>query len=142
MNIHFVLSEHLKTTTAFEGCRLVDINTLSSVPNASCDLITLGNILEFITNHAEVLQIVYTKLRYGGSVIIEGTDVIETCQRLASGLLSPADAQVLLWNGRQACFDMNEIEKLISGLSLDIVHTRLAQYRYLIKARRKNAPTN
>jgi len=125
--------------TPFEDCEIKSLQELAKIPDSTCVLINLADCLEFVTNPQEVLAAACKKLRYGGNIIVEGTDTTEICKRLLSGIASHDVATELLWSGRQTCFDMNDMEQNVTSFGLAIIHSRLAQYKYLIRAERTHA---
>ena len=53
----------------------VTIENLPSIDDGSCPEIILSDTLDFVYNREEVLQEVVKKLKYGGTIVINGVDI-------------------------------------------------------------------
>ena len=138
MKIQLFIPEKQKQSIPFEDCEMVSVAQLEQVPNASCNLIHIGNCGDFIGNYTTFYQLVCGKLRYGGHVVVEGNDLMEISFALNRGFMTPADAQQLVCMGRQICITRDEAEATLQGCGLNIVKSRLSQYKYSIRAERPN----
>ena len=85
----------------------------------------------------QFLQRVVKKLRYGGKLIIEGTDLMEVQFALNNSTLSPLEVQPILFAGRYTCYTIENIIQVLRQLGLIIIKHSLMQYKYSIVAERK-----
>ena len=125
MKIQLFLPVHKDILTRFENCQQVDITQLDNVPNATCTLVHIGNCYDFVQNGPELLDKAVSKLRYGGQLVIEGTDLIEVSYSIARDMIPVQDVQGLLFGGRYTCSTINDMANTLRGLNLRIVKNRL-----------------
>ncbi|KKL15381.1 hypothetical protein LCGC14_2506160 [marine sediment metagenome] len=136
MKIQFTIPAHKDLISPFEDCEITSVEQIDTIPDATCTLIHLGNCCDFLPNRQEFLQKVVNKLRYGGHIIVEGTDLIEVSYGIARDLLQTQDVQSILFHGRNSCSTIHEMKEYIQNLNLKIINNRLAQYKYSIRAER------
>jgi hypothetical protein len=139
MRIQLFIQQYQATTEPFEDCQRVEINQVNAIPDASCNLLHVGNCLDFIQNSQEALPQFVKKLRYGGQIVIEGVDLVEVGMGVSNNTLPIPQAQSLLFSGRQSCTTMDIMIQVVRQLGLRPIKTRLMQYKYLIRAERPNA---
>lgn len=138
MKIQLYMPEHRQVTNPFQDCQLIDITNLDNIPDAICKFIHLGSCCDFSPNGVELLQRVVKKLRYGGHILLEGTDLVEVSYSIANDTLLLQDAQVLLFQGRHSCSNINDMVQSLQQLNLGIIYKRLMQYKYSIRAERSH----
>ena len=123
-----------KNTTQYEDCQIVQLNDLQKIENATCTLIHMGNCLEFV--NGSLLEVALKKLRYGGRIIIEGTDLLEVIYGYFRDVITLQEVQALLFIGRHACYTLENMVNVLRAAGLTIISNRLTQYRYTITAER------
>ena len=121
MKIQLFLAEHQNLLTPFEDCQAININQLDSIPNSTCTLIHIGNCYDFIPNNKEVLTKAISKLRYGGQLVIEGTDLIEVSYGISRDMIQTQDVQGLLFAGRHTCSTIHEMTARLRQCGLTIL---------------------
>ena len=126
----------------FEDCQLCSLESLDSLPNAACTFLYVNNCCDFVPNRQEIFHKIVSKLRYGGEILIEGTDLIEVGYGLSRGLIQTQDVQPLLFGGRYSCSTIDEVQDSLQQLNLQIVNKRLMQYKYSIRAKRQPRQNN
>ncbi len=136
MKIQLFLSQYKDITPQFEDCQQVNIEQLNHIPQSTCTLIHVGNTCDFIPNRPDVLTYVIQLLRYGGCLIIEGTDLTDISRAIFDGAVKTEDVQGLLFAGRYFCYSLEDVVAELQKLGLKIVKQRLQQYKYYIKAER------
>lgn len=136
MKIQLLLEQHKDMVSNFEDCQRVFITQLNQISQASCTLVHMGNVHDFVKNDIELMAAVVSKLRYGGNLVIEGTDVLEVAYDIASGALDVNKIQHMLFDGRFHCRTHEDILKLLRSQGLKILSNRLNQYKYSIRAER------
>jgi len=138
MKIQLFIQQYKDIMTQFEDCQMIEMNQLNGIPDACCTLLHLGNCCDFVSNQNELLQQCIKKLRYGGQIIVEGTDLAETSFGMAHNIISLNQAQDLLFKGRNSCTTIYDVTNILQQFNLNILKKRLMQYRYFIRAERPN----
>jgi len=137
MKIQLFIPEHKNKISQFEDYVPTSLQQLPSLIDASCDGIHIGNCHDFVElNYPEFLQLVVSKLRYNGKLIIEGVDVLSVCYALSFGNIDINEVQSLLFHGKQRCATGNLIADILKSLNLKISQHNNAQYMYSIVAKR------
>ncbi len=115
---------------------LVNIDSVSA---ASCDEILLHDTLDYIPNRIEGLQKVVSKLKYGGTLTIEGNDLIDWARNIFITHKNLDEANRELYDGKQSIDDINNVCYNLEQFGLEITYKRLMATRYSIKAKRPDA---
>ncbi len=119
-------------------CKNVDFNELSKIPDASCKYIHANDCCDFILERPTFIKQLVKKLKYGGQIIIEGTDVVNVSFGISRGNLTAEEIQALLYNGRLYCDTMLNTKEYLMNFGLTILLNRITQYKYSITAERPN----
>ena len=135
MHIQLFLPQFQNSIQKYDNCELVPLTTLPTIKEATCKFIHLGNCCDFVQTNEVIIEAT-KKLRYGGKLLIEGTDLIEVMYALFRNVLTLENVQQLLFMGRYSCSTLEQMENLLKQLGLKIVKKRLFQYRYSITAER------
>ncbi len=92
---------------------------------------------------------IVAKIRYGGILILEGTDIFEISRSLMMLHISLADCQNLIYNNKnttndhkRSCSSLLEEVANLQNFGLDIVHQRVNSYKYSITSRRPEIKSN
>jgi len=140
--IQIVIPQHSNMTAQFEDCEMVPPERLNDLEPSSCMLLHLGNCCDFLINRFQVLQVAISKLRYGGHIIVEGTDYIDTAYAIVRGELNLEDVSTLLFYGRTNCVDFQTAKTQLQQFGLSIISNRLMQHKYSIRAMRPKPQLN
>ena len=81
---------------------ILTVQELEQVPNAACLEIDCKDTLDFVDDRHRMLGLVFSKLRHGGRVIIEGVDLLQVSQAIAIGRLDLLQAEAVLYNQRKS----------------------------------------
>lgn len=117
-------------------CTLSNLDTVSA---GSCDEILLHDTLDYISNRVEGLKRVISKLKYGGTLVVEGNDIIDWARNIFIAHDDLDKINEYLYEGRQSADCINNMCQNLSVLGLEIIHRRLMATRYSVKARRPDA---
>jgi hypothetical protein len=114
-------------------------NVLKNQPDGSLENLNLGHVIDTVPypERDNVLRGLINKLRYGGTISIEGVDLEEINRAMYQGYLEVNDANGLLYNQRRSASSMNEVISLFHSLNLKVIHKRCNNYLYYVKAQRK-----
>jgi hypothetical protein len=122
----------------YQDCQQIQLNKLNNIQAASCSLIHIGNCLDFVPNRELVFVEICKKLKYGGRIIVEGTDLTETMFAYHTGVLLDKDLIPILFAGRYSCTTLNHIYTICKDVGLTIIQSRLDKYTYSIIGERPN----
>ena len=129
---------YVQKVDQYQDCKQIQLNQLNSLPPASCSLIHIGNCLDFVPNRELVFTEICKKLKYGGRIIVEGTDLAETMFAYHTGVLLEKDLIPILFTGRYSCTTLNHIYTMCKDIGLTIIQSRLDQYIYSVVGERHN----
>lgn len=110
---------------------------MSEFSDNSCESILASDILDVysIQNHAPILQMLTSKLRLGGNVVVGGTSLSAFCRTALTGVLSKDSSSSII--GRNASMsEAREVSDLLSGLGLKIESVHIDGLHFEIKAKR------
>lgn len=117
----------------------VHVNDIDKVVDASIDSIRLGSVLDFIEDRDNLLQVIVSKLRYGGEIELLGTDIYDVARGLHHAELDLDDAHKLLYGNRQSTDTLQNVVHALQQLGLEVKIKRIHKYVYYVKAIRPAA---
>jgi hypothetical protein len=109
---------------------------------SSCTEIILDNVLSYINLQTipQVLQIIISRLRKGGKLIIRDYDAQEVIQKYNNGLLSIADLNLVLFGNnapsKTSCISHVHLHDIITNTGLQIVSIELLDLTFSLIAQR------
>lgn len=119
----------------------IHIDSLSQIPNSVFDSIDVGDVLDFVVERDKAIMLIIQKLKYEGSIIIHGTDILEVVRCGYIGLMDVAKLNEALYGGRASSDAINNIVNKLLGLGLTPVQKQIENARYYVKATR-NPPSD
>lgn len=110
---------------------------MSEFSDNSCESILASDILDIysIQNHQPILQMVVSKLRLGGNVVIGGTSLSAFCRTALTGVLSP-DSCCSIISRNASMSDPTKVSDLLSALGLKIESVHIDGLHFEVKAKR------
>ena len=75
-------------------------------------------------------------MRYGGKIIITGSDIYEVCRAAMNRNLALKEINTLLYDGRYSISDVFDVVNKIQELGLKIINKRVNDFKYTIIAER------
>jgi hypothetical protein len=121
----------------------IHVSEIDNIAPSSCLSIDIGNLLDFTTNRIEVLQKLSTKLRYEGSLCLNGTDIFEVGRLTFLGAVDINTLNKVLYQGKQSIDSVEGVVTSLQQLGLTIIQKQINELQYYIKAiRPKRNPTN
>lgn len=117
----------------------VSVQELQNIPNGSCEELLVYDCVDYIDakQKGEFLNLLISKIRYGGQIILEGVDLEEISRSLMQGQLTCAEARNFLYRGNNI-FSASEVISFLESKKLQIEHKRINNYVYTIRAKRPN----
>jgi len=146
-NSNKVMSGHLNVDILpGEGKVQGDIANLDPlVDNASCTDIVARNVLEYVP-HNELVSVLnhwISKLRHGGKLTINTTDLRSIAKAVVRDALEPSDYLNLLYGQQRNAFDIKRsiltastLSALLESANLKIVNKAMDAYEFSITAER------
>tara|TARA_R100001377_G_scaffold31597_1_gene17244 strand:+ start:2283 stop:2699 length:417 start_codon:yes stop_codon:yes gene_type:complete len=110
-------------------------NKIDTLPSAVYNEIELIEVLEY-DERPEILQLVASKIRHGGSIKIVGTDAIQVTKGVSEGSMTAADASIHLLNGRVRMNSIHEVRKMLESVGFQILFATISGNKYLLEALR------
>ena len=114
----------------------IDFKSMNQVELATCMELDIGDSLDYVTDRYKELENMTNKIRYGGTIIIMGTDILSISQDLMVGQLTPREGSDLLYNGKITCTTLRGIVEALKEKGFKILRQDIAQYKYLIVGER------
>lgn len=114
--------------------KLEDINQLE---DSICTELYVGDVLDYCVNRNEVLVMLIKKLRYGGTIIINGVDIYTMALQLYTGVINGQQATQMLYSGRQSASTMEDVCSILRQCSTHILNVNISQHIYSITAHRQ-----
>ena len=121
------------TEPGYEPIQDVDINNLHS---GSCDNLFLGNILEYTQDPSDFLPICLSKLRYGGTITINGRDLDVITRDYWAKRMSGNEFRGMVYSGKVSIWSLNELCEALMTAGLKVREKSMLQYDYTIVGER------
>ena len=109
---------------------------IQEVSDGSCDNLFMGEVLEYTPDPRAFLDICIKKLRYGGSLVVNGRDLDIMIRDCWAKRLTTDQLRSLIYSGKSSVWSMNEICQMLSDSGLEIQKKDILQYDYTIGAKR------
>ena len=120
------------------------MDELHTIKAASCNDLRINNVLDYSNQPELVLSDILSKIRYDGTLHLNGVDLMAVCQQVAVGILNIYQAQELLYKDRLSTRTLETISQQIkqSGFVVKIATLDNSTYRYSIVAHRPKNETD
>jgi len=115
--------------------KVVKLSELDSL-SQSVTVLEINNILDTVPNRDELLKVLLSKLRYGGRIILNGTDIDNVTQALVSRAINIEEASQRLYDGRMSCSSANAMIEKLTSFGIKITKVKFNQFDYMIVAER------
>lgn len=104
---------------------------LSQVSDNECSFIMANEIIDDfeISKVTGLIQVLLSKLRLNGELVIGGTDIRLFCKNVANGLIDESSASELI-KTKQSMTSMNAVIKIIESLGLKVTLTQMSGIHY------------
>ena len=134
MKLYLVVDEK---TEAPAGYTKLPLQSLQSIENGTCEIIHVNSCMGTIRNLSLFLKDAYSKLHYGGKIVIDASpDLYSICMGVGDGLLAIQNAQMLLYKDNKMAHALNIILMELRGLGARIINYDIIDYQYHLEAER------
>lgn len=139
MKIQIIENEDkAKTSTIKDDFLPITLDGLAKIENASCTDIRVGQILDLASKRELLLDSIITKLRYGGSIFIEGLDLIALTDAITFGQFNNVEASQLIYgDNRRSISDFINMVNTLKNKGLNITIKRLDGIFFFVEAERQ-----
>jgi len=114
----------------------VFIQNLSQVPDASCEEVLCQNVLDMVQNRQDALNLVHSKVKRGGKLVIGDLDLMTFATGIVTGDLTEAQACEVIAKS-VSMQSVSAAIKSLQGLGLRVVNKKLNNSYYLIEGVRE-----
>jgi len=114
----------------------VHITKITELMSGSVDKLIVNDALDHIANRVEGLKILVSKLRYEGIIEIRGIDILEIARDMYTCRLTIAEANNLLYDGRESCDSIIGVLELLQKFGLTIMVKQVDNHTYFVRAER------
>ena len=114
------------------------LENIQQVEDSICTSLYIGNVLDYHTNRDEVLLMLIKKVRYDGTIIIYGADIIAVTYALTMGHINEQQASVLFYDEKKSCTSIEYMKNLLINTGMNITKADIFNHQYCITAQRPN----
>jgi len=112
------------------------LSQIQTLDNASCLDIEVNNCLDYFLERNEILQTLVNKLRYNGTIKINGIDLEDVAYHTTTGRITIEQSQNLLYTGKTLTSTCEIITNQLKMYGLTIVDSGIDNHNYFITAKR------
>ena len=128
---------------ATEDYSTLHINEISSIDDASCDDLFLGDCLDYIsTEKQDLIDMACSKIKYGGRLVVIGSDLQEICKAKSSGAINEERANSMLYSGRTGLFSAMTLVDAITQKGLRSSSRAVNGFKYTLTFERPKPDEN
>lgn len=109
----------------------IKLQDLKSVPDYFIKILHV-NCLEYVNNPLALLENLCQKLANGGQIIIEGSEIYSICRNITVGIISLADVNTILYNGKVSACSIVIIDQFLSENGFKIMDRNIDNQRFMI----------
>ncbi len=118
------------------------LDKLQQFEDSICTEMHVGHLLDYHQNRDEILTMLVKKIRYGGNIIIYGTDLQTIATDFVNGDINEQQAMTALYNKKQSCSTLEYMKDMLTGMNMKIVNHNIIGNIYTITAQRPNYVIN
>ena len=119
-----------------DGYEQVDLSEIGSLDDAAYEEIFVDSCLDFIQQRDDFTQELVKKIRYGGQLVISGSDIYEISRAMMSKNLGLEEANSIMYDGRYSISSVLDMVAKLQKLGLTILRKRVNNFKYTIIAER------
>ena len=120
-----------------DNIQYIHLTHVQTIDNASCMEIEVGSCLDYVLERDQLLSIIISKLRYGGIVKLDGTNLEEVMYNASVGKLNTPQVQQLLYSGRLSADSYSATIAKLKMAQLTILNDNFGNNQYFITAKRE-----
>ena len=118
------------------NCEQIDVSEVGSLDNAAYEEIFVGTCLDFIEQRNDFTEELVKKLRYGGKIIVGGSDAYEISRATMTRNINLEEMNSILYGGRYSISSVFDMIGRLEQLGLKTIHKRVNNFKYTIIAER------
>lgn len=123
-------------TAAEPNTTSIDIVSLDTLEDASCDQIYVQHTLDYVLDRDNVMLTILQKMRHGGTIQIIGTEIIKVARDTITQEIDITQINQLLYNNKLSISSLYNVSKTLNSHKLTILSMRQDGYSYSITAQR------
>jgi len=133
-----IIHPYLKEPIIESDRESINLNELNNFADSSCDSIYLTDALDFvpINDRSNALDLVVSKLRYGGSLVVRGLDLTDVSRMIYLKELDINSAMSILYNNRQSAESLPTIKERLKLMGLHVISCYQENLYYQIEVKR------
>lgn len=109
------------------------INELSTIDDASCEDLFLGDCMDYVANNRDALvETACSKIKYGGRIVLTGSDLHEVCKAKAASVIDEDRVNEILYSGRTGLTSAMTLVDKITKKGLINSSRRVNGFRYTL----------
>lgn len=120
-----------------DNVQYVHLTHVQTIDNASCMEIEVGNCLDYVLERDQLLSIIISKLRYGGIIKLNGTNLEEVMYNASVGKLNTPQVQQWLYSGRLSVDSYSAMITKLTQSQLTIINDSFGDNQYFLTAKRE-----
>ncbi len=120
---------------------LVPLLEMHQVPDASCTSVRLEDGMDYVPyeQRKQLFDLAFTKLRYGGEMVVTGTDLYAITHSIMAKSISIEEAQSEMYLHRMSSSTLDTVVNYVhDNENAEIVNYKLNNLAYHVLLRRKN----
>ena len=122
--------------TSEDGYEQIDLSEVASLDDGAYEEILVGDCLDFVEQRNEFTEELIKKIRYGGKIIITGSDIYEISRATMNRSLCLEEINSIVYDGRYSISSIFDMLKKVQELGLKPIHKRANDFKYTIIAER------
>lgn len=114
------------------------MDEIQKLEDSVCTELYAGTILDYCVNRNDTLATLAKKIRYGGELILCGTDLLSVATSFSFGSINSQQASDMLYNEKQSTSSIEYMCQMLTNMGFSINHTTIINNQYTITAQRPN----
>ncbi len=111
-------------------------NDVERIDAASLLEINCEGMLDYVKDRYATLNLLLSKLRHGGRILIKGHDIAQISRYITTGQLSTADGASMLYSGRQSTVTSKDMVDYVNKNQLKLIKVINEGVEYFVVAER------
>lgn len=112
------------------------IDKIQKLEDSVCTELYVGTVLDYYVNRNDMLTMLVKKIRYGGELILCGTDLLSVAFLFSSGSINSQQASDMLYNDKRSTSSIEDMCQMLTNMGFLINHTTIINNQYTITAQR------
>ena len=118
------------------GVTNITIEEIQKLEDSICTELYVGNVLDYYVNRNDMLVMLAKKIRYGGTLILRGIDLLSVSTLFASGSINSKMTSDMLYSGKHSADTVEDTCGFLVGMGFVILSTNTVNNHYSIVTQR------